>query len=71
MRFSNGFGTRFRFCPRYFLFYRHKERYISWAILPGLLYSCSSMIDTKLGSKYKLVSGERKLGQAKWSPILK
>ena len=29
------------------------------------------MIDTKLGSKYKLVSGERKLGQAEWSPILK
>ena len=29
------------------------------------------MIDTKLGTKYKLVSGERKLGQAKWSPILK
>ena len=28
------------------------------------------MIDTKLGSKYKLVSGTRKLGQAKWSPIL-
>ncbi len=29
------------------------------------------MIDTKLGAKYKLVSGERKLGQAEWSPILK
>jgi len=29
------------------------------------------MIDTKLGTKYKLVSGERKLGQAEWSPILK
>ena len=29
------------------------------------------MIDTKLGAKYKLVSAERKLGQAKWSPILK
>ena len=29
------------------------------------------MIDTKLGAKYKLVSGEHKLGQAEWSPILK
>ena len=29
------------------------------------------MIDTRFGTKYKLVSGERKLGQAKWSPILK
>ena len=29
------------------------------------------MIDTRLGAKYKLVSGERKLGQSKWSPILK
>ena len=29
------------------------------------------MIDTKLGTKYKLVFGERKLGQAEWSPILK
>ena len=29
------------------------------------------MIDTRLGTKYKLVSGERKLGQSKWSPILK
>ena len=29
------------------------------------------MIDTRFGTKYKLVSGESKLGQAKWSPILK
>lgn len=29
------------------------------------------MIDTKLGTKYKLISGGRKLGQSKWSPILK
>ena len=29
------------------------------------------MIDTRFGAKYKLVSGTRKLGQAKWSPILK
>ena len=29
------------------------------------------MIDTRLGTKYKLVSGERRLGQSKWSPILK
>ena len=29
------------------------------------------MIDTRLGTKYKLVSGTRKLGQSNWSPILK
>ena len=29
------------------------------------------MVDTRLGTKFKLVSGSRKLGQSKWSPILK
>ena len=28
------------------------------------------MINTRLGTKYRLVSGEHKLGQSKWSPIL-